>query len=101
MPEARPADYEFALDAARSHVRTVLDEAVASVGTRTDVTAAVAEGSTIEHAVESLPWNEGEIVIIGSSRLAEHRKIFMGNTANKLLRALPGASDRRAPILGR
>lgn len=83
------AEHEFALNAARTHARIVLDEAVASVGTRTDVTSTVAEGSTIENAVESLPWNEGEIVIIGSSRLAEHRKIFMGNTANKLLRALP------------
>ncbi|MDN5793537.1 MAG: universal stress protein [Brevibacterium aurantiacum] len=83
------ADDEFALKAARLHARKVLDEVVASVGTRTDVTAVVAEGSTIEHAVESLPWNEGEIAIIGSSRLAEHRKIFMGSTANKLLRALP------------
>lgn len=82
-------DQEFALTAARTHARTVLDEAVASVGPRTNVTSTVAEGSTIEHAVESLPWNEGEIAIIGSSRLAEHRKIFMGNTANKLLRALP------------
>lgn len=83
------ADHEFALNTARSHARTVLDEAVASVGARTEVTAEVAEGSSIEHAVENLPWKEGEIAIIGSSRLAEHRKIFMGNTANKLLRALP------------
>lgn len=83
------ADHEFALTAARTHARTVLDEAVASVGPNTDITSTVAEGTTIENAVENLPWNEGEIVIIGSSRLAEHRKIFMGNTANKLLRALP------------
>lgn len=83
------ADQKFALNAARLHARRVLDEAVASVGTRTDVTATVAEGPTIEHAVESLPWDDGEVAIIGSSRLAEHRKIFMGNTANKLLRALP------------
>lgn len=82
-------DGEFALKAARTHARTVLDDAVASVGTRTEVTATVAEGSTIEQAVEKLQWNEGEIAIIGSSRLAEHRKIFMGSTANKLLRALP------------
>ncbi len=82
-------DHDFALTAARTHARTVLDEAVASVGPTTDVTSTVAEGATIETAVENLPWIDGEIVIIGSSRLAEHRKIFMGNTANKLLRALP------------
>lgn len=82
-------DHEFALNAARTHARIVLDEAVASVGAQLDVTSTVAEGSTIENAVESLSWNDGEIVIIGSSRLAEHRRIFMGNTAHKLLRALP------------
>ena len=82
-------DHEFARSAARLHAQTVLDEAAAAVGTSTDVSATVAEGATIEQAVASLAWNDGEIVIIGSSRLAEHRKIFMGNTANKLLRALP------------
>lgn len=82
-------DQEFALAAARLHARTVLDEAVASVGDRTEVTATVAEGTTIEDSVEGLSWNEGEIAIIGSSRLAGHRQIFMGSTANRLLRALP------------
>lgn len=82
-------DHEFAIKAARAHARIVLDEAVATAGTSTEVTAEVAEGSTIETAVESLQWKVGEVVVIGSSRLAEHRKIFMGNTANKLLRALP------------
>lgn len=82
-------DHEFARAAARLHAQTVLDEAATTVGTSTDVSATVAEGPTIEQAVASLMWNEGEIAIIGSSRLAEHQKIFMGNTANKLLRALP------------
>lgn len=82
-------DHEFACSAARLHAQTVLDEAVATVGTSADVSATVAEGPTIEQAVASLTWNDGDIAIIGSSRLAEHRKIFMGNTANKVLRALP------------
>jgi nucleotide-binding universal stress UspA family protein len=77
------------IEAARAHAAGVLDEALARVGTRTDVTATVAEGSTIEEAVASVPWDDAEIALIGSSRLAEHRKIFMGTTANKILHALP------------
>lgn len=80
---------ERAVAAARSHAEQVLGEAVTRVEGRTEVTAGVAEGSTIEQAVESVSWDDGEIAIVGSSRLAEHRKIFMGSTANKILRALP------------
>jgi len=69
--------------------RAMLDEAVQSIGSQAQVTSVVAEGPTMGDAVQNLPWDEGEIAIIGSSRLAEHRKIFMGSTANKILRVLP------------
>lgn len=84
-----PDSAALALTAARQHAQTVLDQALSRAGTETDVTATVAERSTIERAVGSVPWDDGEILLIGSSRLAEHRKIFMGSTANKILRALP------------
>ncbi|MEO8852006.1 MAG: universal stress protein [Allobranchiibius sp.] len=84
-----PDDSAAVAQSARDHAREVLDEAVKSVGAQAQVTAVVAEGSTIEDAAESLPWDDGEVAIIGSSRLAEHRKIFMGSTANKILRVLP------------
>lgn len=80
---------ELAVKRAREHARAVLDQAVASVGDRTEVSSVVAEGHTIEDAVERMPWDDGEIMIIGSSRLAENHKIFMGATANKILRTLP------------
>lgn len=49
----------------------------------------VAQGRTIEEAVERLDWEDGEILLIGSSRLAQHRATFLGSTANRILRALP------------
>jgi nucleotide-binding universal stress UspA family protein len=49
----------------------------------------VAHGRTFEEAVDSLDWLEGELVIIGSSRLAQKNQLFLGSTANKVLRALP------------
>ena len=49
----------------------------------------VAHGRTIEEAIDDLEWDDAEIMIVGSSRLAEKNKLFIGSTANKVLRALP------------
>ncbi|ALD62877.1 nucleotide-binding universal stress UspA family protein [Arthrobacter sp. AG1021] len=73
----------------QAHSSRVLDEAVSAVAHRTVVTAEVAQGRSIEAAINTLDWDEEELVLIGSSRLAERSKIFMGATANKMLRALP------------
>ena len=49
----------------------------------------MAQGRTIEEAVDRLDWEDGESLLIGSSRLAQHRATFLGSTANRILRALP------------
>ena len=49
----------------------------------------VAQGRSIEEAVDGLNWEDGEVLVIGSSRLAQGRSIFLGSTANRILRALP------------
>ncbi|WP_394940335.1 universal stress protein [Psychromicrobium sp. YIM B11713] len=50
----------------------------------------VAQGGSIEQTVDALPWEEpGEILLIGSSRLAASRALFLGSTAHRILRALP------------
>ena len=46
-------------------------------------------GSTIEDAVQALDWHQGELVLVGSSRLAAPRRLFLGSTAAKMLRELP------------
>ena len=56
-------------------------------GTKTEVV--VAHGRSIEEAVDRLEWEAGEVLLIGSSRLATSRSIFLGSTANRILRALP------------
>ncbi|WGD38350.1 universal stress protein [Lysinibacter sp. HNR] len=53
------------------------------------VTAEIAQGETIEEAVTKIEWNNEEVVIVGSSRLAERNKLFLGSTANKMMRSLP------------
>lgn len=74
---------------AQAHADAVLSTAVEGVASRTLVNAVLAQGGSIEEAIEKLDWDENEIVLIGSSRLAQNRRIFMGSTANKMLRALP------------
>ncbi|WP_337589200.1 universal stress protein [Arthrobacter alpinus] len=49
----------------------------------------VGTGRTIEDAVDRLDWQDGELLMIGSSRLAHSKSIFLGATANRILRALP------------
>jgi nucleotide-binding universal stress UspA family protein len=54
-------------------------------------TAAVEEapGDSVEDAVANLSWLPGEVVLVGSSRLAQPRRLFLGSTAAKMLHELP------------
>lgn len=45
----------------------------------------VAAGDSIEEAVSYLDWQPGEVVLVGSSRLAQPRRLFLGSTAAKML----------------
>ena len=77
------------INAAHIHANTVLTAAAHRLPPGHKVTVEVAHGRTIEEAIDDLEWDEGEIMIVGSSRLAEKNKLFVGRTANKVLLALP------------
>lgn len=48
----------------------------------------VAAGDSIEDAVSHLEWQGGEVVMVGSSRLAQPRRLFLGSTAAKMLKEI-------------
>ncbi|WP_144671318.1 universal stress protein [Arthrobacter sp. U41] len=77
------------INAAHVHANTVLTAAAHRLPAGHQVTVEVAHGRTIEEAIDDLEWDDGEIMIVGSSRLAEKNKLFIGRTANKVLLALP------------
>lgn len=81
-------DLDNALSPAKQHVNTVLAAAAAKLPDN-KVTVTLAHGRNIEEAIDGIGWKSGELVIVGSSRLAEKRKIFLSSTANKILRSLP------------
>lgn len=77
------------INAAHIHANTVLTAAAHRLPEGHHVSVEVAHGRTIEEAIDDLEWDEGEVLIVGSSRLAEKNKLFIGSTAHKVLLALP------------
>lgn len=53
------------------------------------VEVVVADGDSIEDAVSHLDWQPGEVLLAGSSRLAQPRRLFLGSTAAKMLHEVP------------
>jgi nucleotide-binding universal stress UspA family protein len=79
---------EQGLEAAREHAYKALESAKAALPDGADVTAVVADGPTIEAAVDGLEWRDGDLLMLGSSRLAPPRRLFIGSVAARILRSL-------------
>ncbi len=90
-----PFDVPPGLDTGSIRVATSehADEVLAAVasslpdGVRAEVEQA--PGDSVEDAVAHLSWLPGEVVLVGSSRLAQPRRLFLGSTAAKMLHELP------------
>lgn len=52
-------------------------------------TTKVVTGKTVDYAMDSLDWQDGEVAVVGSSRLAARGRLFLGTTASKMLRSIP------------
>jgi nucleotide-binding universal stress UspA family protein len=70
------------------HASETLEKARASLPEGFPVTAVVAPGATVEAAAEQLEWRDGDLIMVGSSRLAAPKRLFLGSTAAKMLRVL-------------
>jgi nucleotide-binding universal stress UspA family protein len=79
---------EQGVEAAREHAYATLESAKVALPAGAAVTAVVADGETIEAAVEGLDWEDGDLLMLGSSRLAPPRRLFIGSTAARILRVL-------------
>jgi nucleotide-binding universal stress UspA family protein len=79
---------EQGVAAAREHAYATLESVKAALPEGFEVTAVVADGATVEEAVEGLDWEDGDLLMLGSSRLAPPRRLFIGSTAARILRVL-------------
>lgn len=81
-------DGPAALDPARAHARASVEQALTRLPAGTEVTWDVVDGPTVEDAVNKVDWTDGDILLVGSSRLAAPRRLFLGSTAAKMLRVV-------------
>ncbi|OBG80418.1 universal stress protein UspA [Mycobacterium sp. NS-7484] len=73
---------------ALAHAQSTLETARSELPEDFPVTSTIVNGPTVESAVEQLSWQDGDIIMVGSSRLSAPRRIFLGSTAAKMLRVL-------------
>ncbi|QJU54814.1 universal stress protein [Herbiconiux sp. KACC 21604] len=87
----QPVDSQHrdAIVRAAAHATAVLERAAAGLPDDVEVTSEVVTGRRVEDAVSGLDWEPTEIALVGSSRLAQPRQLFLGSTAAKMLRELP------------
>ncbi|OZF46791.1 universal stress protein [Rhodococcus sp. 14-1411-2a] len=83
--DEQSAQGQGGLAKAEEVLRTVRAELPAG----SDVQLKVAEGSGIEKAASSLDWHDGDVLMVGSSRLAQPHRLFLGSVAAKMLRVVP------------
>ncbi|AGB21580.1 universal stress protein UspA-like protein [Mycobacterium sp. JS623] len=81
-------DREAVRERAMAHAQQVLETAKSSLPEGFPVASTIVEGDTIEEAVRKLKWQDGDLIMVGSSRLSAPRRLFLGSTAAKMLRVL-------------
>jgi len=81
-------DDEAVRERALAHAQRVLETAKYSLPEGFPVTATAVEGPTVEEAVGKLDWHDGDLIMVGSSRLSAPKRLFLGSTAAKMLRVL-------------
>jgi nucleotide-binding universal stress UspA family protein len=59
--------------------------AARSVPEAPEIQSLVADGSTLESAMKKLNWADGDLLLVGSSRFAAPRRVFLGSTAARIL----------------
>ncbi|HCJ48731.1 MAG TPA: universal stress protein [Microbacterium sp.] len=75
--------------AGAAHAEEVLASVLDRVPPGIPAEILAARGDDIQDAVSHLDWLPGEIILVGSSRLAQPRRLFLGSTAAKLLDQIP------------
>ena len=82
------SDADSVRDHALAHARQTLETAKSELPEGFPVSSTIVDGPTIEAAVSKLEWHDGDMIIVGSSRLSAPKRIFLGSTAAKMLRVL-------------
>jgi nucleotide-binding universal stress UspA family protein len=81
-------DADAVQERALAHAQQTLEAAKEALPEAVPVTSTVVDGASVEDAVSKLDWRDGDMIMVGSSRLSAPRRLFLGSTAAKMLRVL-------------
>jgi nucleotide-binding universal stress UspA family protein len=73
----------------RVQAREAQEKALATLPNDVSVETDILDGRNWEDALNSLPWEDGEMLVVGSSRLGPVAKVFLGSSATKIIRSSP------------
>jgi nucleotide-binding universal stress UspA family protein len=73
----------------RAQAEEAQEKALAALPDDVVVEAGVVSGRNWEDALDSLPWEEGEVLVVGSSRLGPVARVFLGSNSTKIVRSSP------------
>ena len=73
----------------RAQALEAQEKALAMLSENVAMEARIVEGRDWEDALDSLPWEEGEVLVVGSSRLGPVARVFLGSNATKIVRGSP------------
>jgi nucleotide-binding universal stress UspA family protein len=65
------------------------ERALARLGPGLEVEAGVFSAADWEDALDALPWEDGELLVVGSSRLGPVARVFLGANSTKIVRSSP------------
>jgi nucleotide-binding universal stress UspA family protein len=51
--------------------------------------AVVGRGETWDEALDDVEWDEGDVLVVGSSTIGPVARVFLGTRANKIVRESP------------
>ena len=74
---------------AGQHAATLVERATAALPPECPATSVVGHGDSLGDAVRGLEFEDSEVVLIGSSRMAQPKRLFLGHSASKIMRELP------------
>jgi len=81
-------DPDAVRERALAHAHQTLEAAKEALSEAIPVTSTIVDGPTVEDAVSKLDWRDGDLIMVGSSRLSAPKRLFLGSTAAKMLRVL-------------
>jgi nucleotide-binding universal stress UspA family protein len=73
----------------RAQAEEAQEKALATLPDDVVVEAGVISGRDWEDALDSLPWEVGEVLVVGSSRLGPVARVFLGSNSTKIVRSSP------------